>query len=49
MAIELPEKTGDIYLCAKQLNHKQVSTTQRYAEVSKTKQREAAGILDDLV
>lgn len=48
-ATNLYEKTGDIYLCAKQLNHKNVSTTQRYAEISRTKQKEAANILDDMV
>lgn len=48
-ATSLYEKTGDIYLCAKQLNHKNVSTTQRYAEISKQKQREAANILDDIM
>lgn len=46
-ATNLYEKTGDIYLCAKQLNHKNVSTTQRYAEISKEKQRLASNILDD--
>lgn len=48
-ATNLYEKTGDIYLCAKQLNHKNVTTTQRYAEISNAKQREAANILDDLI
>lgn len=48
-ATNLYEKTGDIYLCSKQLNHKNVSTTQRYAELSKEKQRKAANILDDLI
>lgn len=48
-ATNLYEKTGDIYLCAKQLNHRNVSTTQRYAEVSRERQKEAANILDDLV
>lgn len=48
-ATNLYEKTGDIYLCARQLNHKNVTTTQRYAEISSTKQREAANILDDLI
>lgn len=48
-ATNLYEKTGDIYLCAKQLNHKNVSTTQRYAELSKEKQRKAANILDDML
>lgn len=48
-ATNLYEKTGDIYLCARQLNHKNVSTTQRYAEISKEKQRTAANILDDMI
>ena len=48
-ATNLYEKTGDIYLCAKQLNHKNVSTTQRYAELSKDKQKQAANILDNLI
>lgn len=48
-ATNLYEKTGDIYLCAKQLNHKNISTTQRYAEISKEKQKQAANILDDMI
>ena len=48
-ATNLYEKTGDIYLCAKQLNHKNVSTTQRYAELSKEKQKRAANILDGMI
>lgn len=48
-ATNLYEKTGDIYLCAKQLHHKNVTTTQRYAEISNARQREAANILDDLI
>jgi site-specific recombinase XerD len=48
-ATNLYEQTGDIYLCAKQLNHKNVSTTQRYAEISKKKQRMATSILDNLI
>ena len=48
-ATHLYEKTGDIYLCAKQLNHKNVATTQRYAELSKEKQKKAANILDDMI
>lgn len=48
-ATNLYEKTGDIYLCARQLNHKNVSTTQRYAEISKEKQKEAANILDSMI
>lgn len=48
-ATNLYEKTGDIYLCSKQLNHKNVSTTQRYAELSREKQKKATNILDDLI
>jgi site-specific recombinase XerD len=48
-ATNLYEKTGDIYLCAKQLNHKNVSTTQRYAELSTERQKHAANILDDMI
>lgn len=47
-ATNLYEQTGDIYLCAKQLHHKNVSTTQRYAELSKEKQTRAANILDNM-
>ena len=48
-ATNLYEQTGDIYLCAKQLNHKNVATTQRYAELSKEKQKKAANILDSFI
>lgn len=48
-ATNLYEKTGDIYLCSRQLNHKNVATTMRYAEISKEKQRMATNILDDLI
>lgn len=48
-ATNLYEKTGDIYLCASQLNHKNIATTQRYAEISTTKKREATNILDSLI
>ena len=48
-ATNLYEKTGDIYLCSKQLNHKNVATTMRYAEISKEKQRAATNILDGLI
>ena len=48
-ATNLYEKTGDIYLCAKQLHHKNVSTTQRYAELSIDRQKAAANILDGMI
>ena len=48
-ATNLYEKTGDIYLCANQLHHKNVTTTQRYAELSETKKKHAANILDDMI
>ena len=48
-ATNLYEKTGDIYLCAKQLHHKNVSTTQRYAELSRENQKKAANILDGMI
>lgn len=48
-ATNLYEKTGDIYLCARQLNHKNVATTQRYAEISNARQKEASNILDNLI
>ena len=43
-ATNLYEKTGDIYLCSKQLRHRNVTTTQRYAELSKEKLKEVAEI-----
>ena len=48
-ATNLYEQTKDIYLCSKQLSHKNVSTTQRYAELSNARQKEAANILDNLI
>lgn len=48
-ATNLYEATGDIYLCAKQLNHASVSTTQIYAELSKEKQKMAASLLDGMI
>ena len=48
-ATNLYEKTGDIYLCSKQLNHKNVSTTTRYAELSQERQKKATSILDDMI
>lgn len=48
-ATNLYEKTGDIYLTSAQLHHSNISTTQRYAEMSNKKMKQAASILDDLV
>lgn len=48
-ATHLYEQTGDIYLCANQLHHANVSTTQRYAEISTKKQKQATNILDNLI
>ena len=48
-ATNLYEKTGDIYLCASQLHHRNVSTTQRYAEISKSRKKQATNILDNLI
>ena len=48
-ATSLYEQTGDIYLCASQLHHRNVSTTQRYAEISKSRKKEATNILDSLI
>lgn len=48
-ATNLYEKTGDIYLCASQLHHKNVATTQRYAEISKSRKAEAVNVLDNLI
>lgn len=39
------EMTGDIYLTATQLHHSNVSTTQRYADVSDKKRREASAMI----
>jgi site-specific recombinase XerD len=48
-ATNLYEKTGDIYLCASQLHHRNVATTQRYAEITKSRKKEATNILDSLI
>lgn len=47
-AVNLYDKTGDIYLVKEVLGHKNIANTQRYARVSETKKREAASILDEL-
>lgn len=48
-ATNLYEKTGDIYLTSRQLRHKSVTVTQRYAEISEEKQKVATNILDNLI
>lgn len=48
-ATYLYEKTGDIYLCASQLHHKNVATTQRYAEISNSRKQEATNTLGNLI
>lgn len=48
-ATNLYEKTGDIYLTATQLHHSSVTVTQRYANVSNRKMKQAASLLDDMV
>lgn len=48
-ATNLYEMTGDIYLCAGQLHHSNVTTTQRYAELSNKKREQAADLLDRMI
>lgn len=48
-ATTLYEKTGDIYLASAQLRHSNISTTQRYANMSNKKLKNANSILDDLI
>lgn len=48
-ATNLYEKTGDIYLTSRQLRHKSVTVTQRYAEISQEKQKIATNVLDNLI
>lgn len=48
-ATNLYEQTGDIYLCAGQLHHKNVTTTQRYAELSNEKRKQATNVLDKMI
>ena len=47
-AVNLYDKTGDIYLVKEVLGHKNIANTQRYARVSANRKREAAAILDEL-
>ena len=44
----LYEETGDVYLVANQLGHKNISNTIRYTKISEKKKREAARILDQI-
>lgn len=48
-ATNLYEKTGDIYLCAKQLNNKYISRVQRYCKLSEEKRATAVELLDDMI
>lgn len=48
-ATNLYEKTGDIYLCASVLNHKNIATTMRYANMSQDKKQQATNILNDMI
>lgn len=45
----LYEKTGDIYLTSAQLHHSNISTTQRYANMSNKKLKQAASILGNML
>lgn len=45
-AMKLYNLTGDIYLTAQQLGHKNISTTMIYARATDDKRREAAALLD---
>ena len=47
-AVNLYNKTGDIYLTATQLGHKNISNTRRYAKPTESRQRNAAFLLDNL-
>lgn len=47
-ATNLYEKTGDIYLVAKVLGHKNIANTRKYARISEEKRRTAVDILDNL-
>lgn len=42
------EKTGNVYLVANQLGHKNIANTMRYTKISEQKKREAANLLDSL-
>lgn len=44
----LYEKTGNVYLVANQLGHKNIANTMRYTRISEQKKRDAANMLDTL-
>lgn len=44
----LYEKTGNVYLVANQLGHKNIANTMRYTKISEQKKRDAANMLDEL-
>lgn len=44
----LYEKTGNVYLVANQLGHKNIANTMRYTKISEQKKRDAANLLDAL-
>lgn len=44
----LYEKTGNVYLVANQLGHKNIANTMRYTRISEQKKRDAANMLDSL-
>lgn len=46
-ATRLYEQTGDIYLVQKQLGHKNINNTKRYAKVNDTRLKAAADILNE--
>ena len=47
--MHLLKKTGDIYLCSKQLKHKSIYSSQKYAEQLAREQNIAIDILDDII
>lgn len=47
-ATNLYEDTGDIYLVADVLGHKNIANTRRYANISQKKRKQAASMLDNL-
>ena len=47
-ATNLWEKSGDIYLVAEQLGHKNIANTRKYTSISSDKKKAAASILDEI-